>query len=129
MELLFALIIATLVGAGVFLILRASTFPVIIGLCLFSYAANVFLFLMGRIHDNAPPILSDQAINSLGEAAQYADPLPQALVLTAIVIGFAMTAFVLVLALKARSELGHDQVNHLELQTQADAHSSTQGTS
>ncbi len=107
MEALIALIIATLTGSGVYLALRARTFPVVLGLTLLSYAVNLFLFVMGRLTVGEPPVID-------AAAAGYADPLPQALVLTAIVIGFAMTAFVIVLALKARSELGSDHVDGRE---------------
>ncbi len=104
MEALIAIVIAVLTSCGVYLTLRSRTFPVIIGLTLLSYAVNLFIFVMGRLRSNAPAIISDKA-------TVYADPLPQALVLTAIVIGFAMTAFVLVLSLKARAELGNDHVD------------------
>jgi multicomponent K+:H+ antiporter subunit C len=104
MEALVALIIATLTGSGVYLALRARTFPVVLGLTLLSYAVNLFLFVMGRLTVGEPPVID-------AAAAGYADPLPQALVLTAIVIGFAMTAFVIMLALKARAELGSDHVD------------------
>lgn len=103
MEALIALVIAVLVACGVYLLLRARTFPVILGLTLVSYAVNLFIFAMGR--------LSSSASTVIGQGARYADPLPQALVLTAIVIGFAMTAFLLVLALRARAELGNDHVD------------------
>ena len=103
MEALIALVIAVLVGCGVYLLLRARTFPVILGLTLLSYAVNLFIFVMGRLKPNASTVI--------GQGAQYADPLPQALVLTAIVIGFAMTAFLLVLSLRARAELGNDHVD------------------
>lgn len=99
-----ALIIGVLSACGVYLLLRARTFPVVLGLTLLSYAVNLFLFAMGRLVIGQPPVIADQA-------RTYADPLPQALVLTAIVIGFAMTAFVIVLALKARAELGNDHVD------------------
>ena len=104
MEALIALIIGLLTACGVFLCLRARTFPVVLGLTLLSYAVNLFLFAMGRLVIGRPPIIAPTA-------AGYADPLPQALVLTAIVIGFAMTAFVIMLALKARAELGNDHVD------------------
>ncbi len=104
MEALIAVVIAVLTSCGVYMMLRARTFPVILGLTLLSYAVNLFIFVMGRLRSDAPAILTDQ-----GEL--YADPLPQALVLTAIVIGFAMTAFVLVLSLRARAELGNDHVD------------------
>ena len=104
MELLIVLIIGVLTACGVYLTLRGRTFPVVLGLTFLSYAVNLFLFAMGRLPVGQPPIIDPRA-------APYADPVPQALVLTAIVIGFAMTAFVIVLALKARAELGNDHVD------------------
>ncbi|SEA72575.1 multisubunit potassium/proton antiporter, PhaC subunit (TC 2.A.63.1.1) [Thiothrix caldifontis] len=104
MELLIALSIGVLVACGVYLVLRASTFPVVMGLTLLSYATNLFLFAMGRLAIGVPAIVRP-------DAAGYADPLPQALVLTAIVIAFGMTAFAIVLALKARGETGSDHVD------------------
>ncbi len=103
MEALFALLVGTLTTCGVYLVLRARTFTVVLGLTFLSYAINLFLFAMGRLSIGNPPVI--------GATANYADPLPQALVLTAIVIGFAMTAFVILLALKARAELGNDHVD------------------
>ncbi len=104
MEALIAIILGTLTACGVYLILRARTFPVVLGLTFLSYAVNLFLLIMGRLTVANPPIILDGITD-------YADPLPQALVLTAIVIGFAMTAFVIVLALKAHAELGNDHVD------------------
>ena len=103
METLIALTIGVLTACGVFLALRGQTFPVVLGLTFLSYAVNLFLFAMGRLAIGVPPVISD--------AATYTDPLPQALVLTAIVISFGMTAFVIVLALKAHAELGNDHVD------------------
>lgn len=104
MEALIAIFLGTLTACGVYLILRARTFPVVLGLTFLSYAVNLFLLIMGRLSVGNPPIILDGITD-------YADPLPQALVLTAIVIGFAMTAFVIVLALKAHAELGNDHVD------------------
>ena len=104
MEALIAIILGTLTACGVYLILRARTYPVVLGLTFLSYAVNLFLLIMGRLSVGNPPIILDGITD-------YADPLPQALVLTAIVIGFAMTAFVIVLALKAHAELGNDHVD------------------
>ncbi len=104
METLIAAIIGVLTACGVYLALRARTFPVVMGLTLLSYAVNLFLFVTGRLTVGQPAVIAQSA-------AGYADPLPQALVLTAIVIGFAMTAFLIMLALKARAELGTDQVD------------------
>jgi len=103
MEALIATMIGVLTACGVYLSLRGRTFSVVLGLTLMSYAVNLFLFVMGRLVVGAPPIIR--------EGASYADPLPQALVLTAIVISFGMTAFVVILALRARAELGNDHVN------------------
>ncbi len=103
MELLYASCVGVLVFCGVFMILRARTFPVVLGLTMLSYAVNLFLFSSGRLSLNMPAVLS--------KGAEYADPLPQALVLTAIVIGFAMTAFVVILAIRGRADLGNDHVN------------------
>ena len=104
MEVLIAMSVGVMTACGVYLVLRASTFPVVVGLTLLSYAVNVFLFSMGRLTVGAPAVIDPNADG-------YADPLPQALVLTAIVIAFAMTAFVIVLALKARDDLGNDHVD------------------
>jgi multicomponent K+:H+ antiporter subunit C len=103
MEALAALVIAVLVGCGTYLVLRARTFSVVLGLSLLSYAVNLFLFFSGRLMTGAPPLATNPGVT--------ADPLPQALVLTAIVIGFGMTAFVVILALRAIGELGNDHVD------------------
>jgi multicomponent K+:H+ antiporter subunit C len=103
MELAYALCVGALSTAGIFLMLRAQSFPVILGLTLISYAVNLFLFASGRLVINSAAILNG--------AEQHADPLPQALVLTAIVIGFAMTAFALILAMRARADLSSDHVD------------------
>jgi multicomponent K+:H+ antiporter subunit C len=104
MELLVAACVGVMVACGVYLILRARTFPVVLGLTLLSFGVNIFLFSTGRLHTNLPAIISSTQ-------PAYADPLPQALVLTAIVIGFAMIAFVVVLALRAHGELDTDHVD------------------
>lgn len=103
MELVFALAIGTLTASGVYLLLRARTFPVVVGLTLLSYGVNLFLFSTGRLATGAQPII--------GSTDSYTDPLPQALVLTAIVIGFAMTAFVVVLSLRSLADHDDDHVN------------------
>lgn len=107
MELVFALAIGVLVGSGVWLLLRPRTFQVIIGLTLVSYAVNLFIFASGGLRVGADPILAD----GLTDIAHYADPLPQALVLTAIVIGFATTALFLVVLLTSRGLVGNDHVD------------------
>jgi multicomponent K+:H+ antiporter subunit C len=104
MELLLASALGLLTTAGLYLILRKRTFPVIVGLTLLSYAVNVFIFISGRLVSGLPPIYNP-------EAAGYADPLPQALVLTAIVISFGMTAVIVMMALGAFFESGDDKVD------------------
>lgn len=110
MEIVLTLAIGVLTGSGVWLLLRPRTFQVIMGLSLLSYAVNLFIFSMGRLGlaIDKEPVLQPGVPKDL---LHYADPMPQALVLTAIVIGFAMTAFVIMLALKARAELGDDHVD------------------
>ncbi len=95
--------LGVLTASGVYLLLRRQTFPVILGLTLLSYAVNVFIFVMGRLAINQAPIYAKGV-------TQYADPLPQALVLTAIVISFGMTALIVVLALRGYLETGSDSV-------------------
>jgi multicomponent K+:H+ antiporter subunit C len=111
MEVILAIGIGAFAGSGVWLILRPRTFQVIVGLSLLSYAVNLFILAMGRLRTGAPPILTTRGI---GDPSQYADPLPQALVLTAIVIGFATTALFLVVLLVARGLTGTDHVDGRE---------------
>lgn len=99
MELLVASAIGVMTAAGIYLVLRLRTFPVILGMSLLTYAVNVFLFASGRLTIGAPPVLRD-------DVTVYTDPLPQALVLTAIVISFGMTAVVVMIGLG--SYLGSD---------------------
>ena len=111
MEIVLALAIGVLAGSGVWLLLRPRTFQVIVGLSLISYAVNLFIVAMGRVRVAAPPIVPAGAG---ADPAALADPLPQALVLTAIVISFAMTALFLVVLLAARGLTGTDHVDGRE---------------
>ncbi|MGB8811883.1 MAG: Na+/H+ antiporter subunit C [Paracoccaceae bacterium] len=104
MEALIASAIGIMTAAGVYLIVQRRTFTVIIGLAMLSYAVNAFIFVSGRLAVNQPPILA------VG-AAGYADPLTQALVLTAIVISFGMTAVIVMLALGAYLNSGNDAID------------------
>ncbi|GGH32778.1 multisubunit potassium/proton antiporter, PhaC subunit [Cribrihabitans marinus] len=105
MELLLATAVGVLTASGIYLILRKRTFPVILGLSQLTYAVNVFLFASGRLAVNAPPVL-----NKYADVA-YTDPLPQALVLTAIVISFGMTAVIVMLALAAYLSSRSDRID------------------
>ncbi len=104
MEFWFSIVVGLITASGVYLLLRAHTFPVVLGLSLLGYAVNIFLFASGRLTLDSAPLV-EHGIERLP------DPLPQALVLTAIVIGFGMTAFLIVLALRALRELGSDRVD------------------
>jgi multicomponent K+:H+ antiporter subunit C len=105
MELVVASAVGVLTAGGVYLLLRLRTFPVILGLALLSYAVNVFIFASGRLAIDMSPILS-----RYGEAS-YTDPLPQALVLTAIVISFGMTAVLVMVGLAAYLEDQSDRID------------------
>ena len=112
MEIVYALAIGILAGGGVWLLLRPRTFQVLMGLTLLSYATNLFIFGMGRLTLHKAPIV-DPAPGAV-DPALYADPVPQALVLTAIVIGFATTALFLVVLLALRGLTGTDHVDGRE---------------
>lgn len=114
MEIVFALAIGVLTGSGVWLLLRPRTFQVIMGLALLSYAINLFIFCMGRLTVGRPPIINEALAS---DPRFYADPVPQALVLTAIVISFATTALFLVVLLAARGLTGTDHVDGQERDT------------
>ena len=104
MEALVSLLVGIMTASAVYLLLRSRTFPVVLGLTLLGYAVNLFLFASGRLTPGSAPLV-------LKGISGHPDPLPQALVLTAIVIGFGMTAFVITLAVRARGELGSDHVD------------------
>lgn len=104
MEIIVSAGIGVLTACGVYLILRPRTFSVILGLTLLSYAVNVLILASGRLRAGAPPLVLPGAIG-------LADPLPQALVLTAIVIGFGMTAYLVALALRAKGDSATDHVD------------------
>lgn len=108
MEVILALAIGILGGAGIWLVLRPRTFQVLIGLTLLSYAVNLFIFAMGSLQLDREPIVRAGLAANLDN---YTDPLPQALVLTAIVIGFATLALFLVVLLASRGLSGTDHVD------------------
>jgi|SRR5688572_8940531 len=109
MEAVVALAIGVLAASGIWLLLRPRTFQVIIGMSLLSYAVNLFIFAMGRLKLDSPPILDGRT-----DLSNLADPVPQSLVLTAIVIGFASTALFLVVILATRGMTGTDHVDGQE---------------
>ena len=102
MEYVIAIAIGILFGSGIWLLLRPRSFQVIMGLLLMSYAVNLFIFLMGGMSVDKPPLTLSPQI----DPADHADPLPQALVLTAIVIGFGLATFLLMLAARLAQQRG-----------------------
>ena len=111
MEVVISLAIGVLAGAGVWLVLRPRTFQVLIGLSLLSYSVNLFIFAVGSLSiDQAPVVRAGLAPTH----ENYTDPVPQSLVLTAIVIGFATTALFLVVLMALRGLSGSDHVDGQE---------------
>jgi multicomponent Na+:H+ antiporter subunit C len=108
MELLLALASAVLYAAGIYLMLRRRLVQLIIGLGLLSNGTNLLIFTAGGLTRARPPVVPEGA--SVLEPP-YADPVPQALVLTAIVIGFGLLAFSLVLAHRVHRIAGSDDVD------------------
>ncbi len=106
MEIILSIAIGVMTTCGVWLLLRPRTYQVIVGLCMLSYAVNLFIFGVGGVKTNVPPLLTDDVATGA-----LADPVPQALVLTAIVIGFATTALFLVVLLASRGLTGTDHVD------------------
>jgi multicomponent K+:H+ antiporter subunit C len=108
MEMVLSAAIGVLAASGIWLLLRPRSFQVIVGLCLLSYAVNLFIFAIGRLTIGAPAIMPR---GGFVDPAAYADPVPQALVLTAIVISFATTALFLVVLIASRGLTGTDHVD------------------
>ena len=111
MEATLAIAIGVLTASGVWLLLRPRTFQVVMGLALLSYAVNLFIFAMGRLTLGAAPVMPR---GGFIDPTAYADPVPQALVLTAIVISFATTALFLVVLIASRGMTGTDHVDGQE---------------
>lgn len=111
MEIVMSAAIGVLGASGIWLLLRPRSFQVIVGLCLLSYAINLFIFSMGRLTPGIPPIMPK---GGFIDPTTYADPVPQALVLTAIVISFATTALFLVVLIASRGLTGTDHVDGKE---------------
>lgn len=110
-----ALVIGVLFGSGVYLLLRRSTVKMVFGLVLLTHAANLLVFVSGGLVRGQPPLIEPGAS---APAAGSADPLPQALVLTAIVIGFGLIVFAAVLVARVRRSLDTDDPDDLQGETQ-----------
>ncbi|MGE0702627.1 MAG: sodium:proton antiporter [Vicinamibacterales bacterium] len=103
MQIIYALVIAVIAACGVQLLLSRHMLRTLLGITLISAAANLTLFFAGRIGPTDPPVI---AIGEVTLPSTAANPLPQALILTAIVIGFALTAFGAALVLQTHRTLG-----------------------
>lgn len=110
MELLLSLLTGILYAAGIYMLLRRSMVKLIIGFALLSNAANLLIFTAGRPVRGEPPIVPPGGTEL---AAPYADPVPQALILTAIVIGFGVQVFSLVLLRRSYETVGNDDIDTL----------------
>jgi multicomponent Na+:H+ antiporter subunit C len=110
MTLILAVLVGVLYGAGIYMILRRSLVKVIIGLIFLGHAANLLIFSVGRITKGIPPFIPEGS-NTILEP--FADPLPQALILTAIVIGFGVQAFAIVLFKRAFKNVGTDDLDEM----------------
>jgi len=108
MEFLLALVAGTLYASGIYLMLKRRLAQLIVGLSMMANGSNLLIFTAaGLTRDRAPIILE----NGGGSLAAYADPVPQALVLTSIVIGFGVLAFALVLAHRVHASAGSDDID------------------
>ena len=113
MELLLVLLVGILYSAGIFMMLRRSMVKLLLGLLLIGNGANILIFLMGELTKGKPPIIASGETHFTGA---YADPVPQALILTAIVISFALTAFAIILLKKVYVTTGSDDLDSLNVQ-------------
>lgn len=112
MEVIFAFVIGGLFAGAIYMILRRCLVKLIIGLSLLSHASNLLIFTIGRLVRGKAPII-EQSASQISETV--ADPLPQALILTAIVISFGLTAFVIVLIEQVYQIVGVDDVDKLKV--------------
>ena len=110
MIVLWTVVIGVLFATGLYMVLRRSVVKIIIGIGVLGHAANLLIFTAAGMTREVPPLIASDATALL---PPYADPVPQALVLTAIVIGFGITAFALVLFKRAYQDVGADDVDQL----------------
>jgi multicomponent Na+:H+ antiporter subunit C len=116
MEILLAIVVGALYAAGLYLMMLRSIVKLILGLALLGHAANLLIFTIGRLNNSQPPLIREGMEQMTGS---FADPLPQALILTAIVIGFGVQAFALVLLKRVYQTFGTDDIKKIH---EADVH-------
>lgn len=117
MELLLVLILGLLFAAGVYLILRRSMVKLLLGIILWGNGANILIFVLGKITKGSPPVI-DEAYKVF--QGIYADPIPQALILTAIVISFGLTSFAIVLLKRVYALVDSDDLDDLNTPEEED---------
>jgi multicomponent Na+:H+ antiporter subunit C len=110
MELLLAIVVGVLYATGLFLMLRRRLAQLIIGLSLMSHGTNILIFTSAGLTRSHPPIIPEGSVTA---PAVFADPVPQALILTAIVIGFGVVAFTLVLSHRVQVASGSDDIDSI----------------
>lgn len=106
MEVLMSIVIGLFFAVGTYLILTKSILRIILGAAMLNHGAHLLLITMAGVKTGMPPLLGEGA-------SAYTDPLPQALILTSIVISFGVTSFFLVLGYRVYKELGTDDMNQL----------------
>lgn len=112
MEPVIALLVGLFVAVAAYLILSRALVRVLLGIVVLGNGINLLIFVAGRLTSEKPPVVTPGELTPTGH---FANPLPQALILTAIVIGFAMFAFLIVLAFRAYQEMNADDTNHMRL--------------
>lgn len=111
MEVIMAFVIGGLFAAGIYMLLRRSLLKLLVGLALMSHATNLLIFTVARLTRGRAPVI---AVNESALEQPFADPMPQALILTAIVISFGVTAFALALAFRSYRSVGTDDLDQMQ---------------
>jgi len=117
MELLLVILIGILYAAGIYFVLRRSMVRLLLGILILGNATNLLIFLLGNLTQGKPPII-DAGLKTFVDA--YADPIPQALILTAIVISFGLTSFAIVLLKRVYALIGSDDLDDLNTPEEED---------
>lgn len=113
MQLLLIMMVGLLYAAGIYMMFRRSMVKLLLGLLLLGNGANLLIFLMGDLTKGRPPIIDENSVTLTGA---YADPIPQALILTAIVISFGLQSFAIVLLKIVYRDTGSDDLDSLNVQ-------------
>jgi multicomponent Na+:H+ antiporter subunit C len=110
MQVILAVLVGGLYAAGLYMMMRRSIFKLLLGLALLSHAANLLIFTAGGLTRGIPPLVADDATRLPEQAS---DPIPQALILTAIVISFGVLAFAIVLVSRVHQVFQTDDIDDM----------------